>query len=69
MGDQIMEFLSLMIIGALLATIAVLGAGVVGMVRGGDYNREHATQLMASRVGFQGLALVLMLFALLLANS
>ena len=64
-----MELLTLMIIGALLATIAALGAGVVGMVRGGDYNSEHATQLMASRVGFQGLALVLMLLALLLANS
>jgi len=62
-----MELLSLMIIAALLATIAGLGVGVASMVRGGDYNREHATQLMASRVGFQGLALVLMLLALLLA--
>ena len=64
-----MEFLSVMIIAALLATLAALGAGVVSMVRGGAYDREHAGQLMASRVGFQGLAVILMMFALLLANS
>ncbi len=64
-----MEFLTLIIIAALLATVAALGAGVVSMVKGGTYDNEHAAQLMASRVGFQGLAVILMMFALLLANS
>ncbi len=63
-----MEFLPFIIVVALLATLAALGAGVVSMVRGGHYDHEHAAQLMASRVGFQGLAVILMMIALLLAN-
>ena len=57
-----------MIILALLATVGALGAGIVSMVRGGEYDREHGTQLMAARVGFQGVAVVLMLVALFVAN-
>ena len=64
-----MELLSILIIAALLATVAALGAGVVSMAKGGNFDREHSAQLMASRVGFQGLAVILMIFALLLANS
>jgi len=64
-----MELLTLIVIAALLATLAALGAGVVSMVRGGSYDNEHSGQLMASRVGLQGLAVILVLFALLLANN
>jgi hypothetical protein len=63
-----MSFLSIMIILALLATIGALGAGLYSMLRGGEYDRQHATQLMAARVGFQGLAVVLLLVALYAAN-
>lgn len=63
-----MSLLSFMIILALLATVGALGAGIVSMVRGGEYDREHGTQLMAARVGFQGVAVVLMLVALFVAN-
>jgi len=63
-----MSLLSFMIILALLATVGALGAGIVSMVRGGEYDREHGTQLMAARVGFQGVAVVLMLVALYVAN-
>lgn len=64
-----MNILSYMIIAAVIATVLALGAGVASMLKGEPYDREHSGQLMASRVGFQGLALVLMLIALLLANS
>ncbi len=63
-----MSLLSFMIILALLATVGALGAGIVSMVRGGEYDREHGTQLMAARVGFQSVAVVLMLVALYVAN-
>jgi hypothetical protein len=64
-----MSLLSLMITLALVATIGALGAGIVSMLRGGEYDRQHSTQLMAARVGFQGAALVLMLVALYVANA
>lgn len=64
-----MDLLSSMIVLALLATIGALAAGVVSMVHGGDYDREHGTQLMFARVGFQGIALVLLLFALFVAGT
>lgn len=63
-----MSLLSLMIVLAALATAGALGAGVVSMVRGGEYDEKHSTQLMVARVGFQGAALVLLLVALYVAN-
>lgn len=63
-----MSLLSLLIILALLATIGALGAGITSMVRGGEFDRKHSTQLMFARVGFQGAALVLLLVALYTAN-
>ncbi len=64
-----MNILSVLIIAALVATLAALGAGVISMVRGGAYDQAHTVPLMVSRVGFQSLAVILMLFALLLANG
>lgn len=63
-----MSLLSLMIVLAALATVGALGAGIVSMVRGGEYDEKHSTQLMVARVGFQGAALVLLLVALYVAN-
>jgi hypothetical protein len=50
---------------AMLATLAVLGMGLVSMFRGGDPRRSN--KLMQSRVVLQGLALAL--FALLMLLS
>lgn len=63
-----MSFITFMIILALLATIGALGTGIVSMVRGGEFDRLHSTQLMYARVGFQGLALVLLIVALYTAS-
>lgn len=41
----------------MLATLAVLGVGVVQMIRGGDPRRSN--KLMQSRVLLQGIALLL----------
>jgi hypothetical protein len=42
---------------AMLATLAVLGLGVVQMIRGGDPRKSN--KLMQSRVLLQGIALLL----------
>jgi hypothetical protein len=59
-----MTLLTVMIVLAMLATIAALASGVVSMVRGGEFDRKHSTQLMFARVGLQGIALVLLAVAL-----
>ena len=55
-------FLMILVIVAMLATLTVLGVGVVQMIRGGDPRRQN--KLMQMRVVFQGLALIL--FAILM---
>jgi hypothetical protein len=50
----------------LAATVVILGVGVVGMGKGGDFNRRNSNKLMRMRVICQGLAIasfVLYLFA------
>jgi hypothetical protein len=60
---SVMEsFLTILIPIAMLATLVVLGFGVVQMIRGGDPRRSN--KLMQYRVIFQGLALLL--FAILM---
>lgn len=62
-----MNPLTLMIVLALIATVAALGAGIYSMVRGGEFDQKHSAQLMMARVGFQGIALALLLVALYFA--
>ena len=63
-----MNPLTLVILVGMLATIIALAAGVVSMMHGGKFDREHSGQLMMTRVGAQGLTLALLIVALLLAN-
>ncbi len=60
-----MDILTLLIVLALLATVVSLGLGVRSMAKGGEYDQSHSTQFMLMRVAFQGLALVLLVIALL----
>jgi len=50
-----------LMLAALFLVIASLAAGVVSMVHGGDFDDKHAEHLMVSRIGFQAMAVVLML--------
>ena len=63
-----MEFMTAIIVLVLLATMVVLGWGVGSMVHGGHYDEEHGTQLMGARVGFQLLAIVLILIAAVISG-
>jgi hypothetical protein len=47
------------------ATLVTLGIGVVGMGKGGAFNKHNANRLMRLRVIFQGLAIASFLLWLL----
>lgn len=47
------------------ATLVTLGIGVVGMGKGGEFNKQNANKLMRLRVLFQGLAIASFLLWLL----
>lgn len=51
---------------AMLATLVVLGFGVVQMIRGGDPRRSN--KLMQSRVAMQALAIVLLALLMMLVG-
>ena len=59
--------LEVLIIIALVATFAVLLAGVVAMLRGGAFNAKYGNKLMRARVAMQALAVGL-IFSLYLIN-
>lgn len=64
-----MNSLAVLIVLALVATIGALATGVGAMARGGEFDRKHSTQLMWARVGFQGVAVLLLLAALYSAQG
>ena len=62
-----MKILTLLIVGALVLTIGVIGTGLWSMAHGGEFDRKHSTQLMIARVGMQGVTLLLLLAAFYMA--
>jgi hypothetical protein len=61
-----MTFAEMLITLAVLATAGALGLGIVSMMRGGRFDREHAGRYMTARIGLQGMTLVLLLAVLAL---
>lgn len=59
-----MNVITLIVIMALVATVATLFWGVGSMAHGGSYDREHSGQIMFTRVGIQAIAFVLIVSAL-----
>ena len=60
-------FLTVLLVVAMLAVLAVLLAGVVGMLRGGDPRTSN--KLMRARVVLQGAALAILAALMLLLKS
>ena len=58
-----MNAMTILIVLALIGTLITLGWGVGSMAHGGRYDEEHSFQLMAARVGFQAVTLVLLAIA------
>lgn len=64
-----MSIINVLIIGALIATVVVLGLGLRSMARGGSYDKEHAEKFMWERVALQLLVVVLLLAAFFALNT
>lgn len=58
-----MTILTTLIGLALIATVVSLVWGVGSMAAGGQFDDKHYTQFMTARVGFQVLAIVLLIIA------
>jgi hypothetical protein len=50
-----------LVLGAFMLVVASLVGGVVSMVHGGESDDKHATHYMIARVGFQALAVMLLI--------
>ncbi len=61
-----MDLLTVVIILALVAAVVVLVLGLISMGQGGSFDKDFGTGFMWLRVGFQGLAIGLLMLALLL---
>lgn len=64
-----MGSMTIFVIFALVATVVVLFTGLASMVKGGEYDKQHSVQLMFTRVGFQAVAIILLVVAALYAGS
>ena len=49
-----------LVLVAFILVIASLAGGLVSMVHGGEADYKHATHFMFARIGFQALAVVLL---------
>lgn len=56
-------------IAAMFTTLAVLGIGMVSMIKGGAFNEKYGNKLMRLRVVMQGLALAFFALAFLTAGK
>ncbi len=63
-----MSILNMIIIVALLMTVAIIGTGIWSMAHGGEFDEKHSSQLMIARVGMQGITVLLLLFAVFLSS-
>jgi Hypoxia induced protein conserved region len=62
-----MDSFTIPVMIALFATVVILFAGIVSMVRGGEFDQRHSVQLMYTRVSFQAVAIILIIVAVLYA--
>lgn len=53
--------LFLLIIFVMLLVVIILFTGIIGFVRGGEFNRKYGNKLMRARIIAQAIAVVLIL--------
>lgn len=61
-------FFVLMIIAMILVLLS-LAAGLIGMIKGGEFNKKYGNKLMRARVTLQGVALGLFVLAVWAQNN
>ncbi len=59
-----MDLLTVLVIAAMLATLASLASGIASMVNDGEVAHLNSAQWMVRRVGFQAAAFLLILLAI-----
>ena len=59
-----MDIMTTLIVLALIATIVSLGWGIGSMATGSEFDHKHDAQFMSARVAFQGIAVALILAAI-----
>lgn len=62
-----MNTLTILVVMALIITIASLAWGVGSMAHGGSYDRQYSEKLMFTRVAMQAVAFALIVVALILS--
>ena len=67
--EALAAVLPMLIILSLIAVLIVLGVGIIGMLRGGDFNRKYGNKLMRVRVATQGLAILLILLFVVVSKG
>ena len=67
--EALSAVLPILIILSLIAVFIVLAVGIIGMLRGGDFNRRYGNKLMRLRVATQGLAILLIVLFVVVAES
>jgi hypothetical protein len=63
--EGVMSMITVMVLAALLATIGSLAAGITSMATNGEVGHQRSEQWMGWRVGFQAVALLFIVIALL----
>ncbi|MHA1536278.1 MAG: twin transmembrane helix small protein [Alphaproteobacteria bacterium] len=58
-----------LMIGALVAVVLVLLAGIFAMARGGEFNKKHGNRLMRARVALQAFAVLVFAVAWLASRG
>ena len=64
-----MDFLTILIILALIAVLGVLITGIISMFRGGEFNEKYGNKLMQARVALQAITVLLIMIALISGAS
>lgn len=63
------NFFFVLLIAAMLATLAALILGLFAFAKGGEFNEKHGNRLMRLRVFLQGLALACFVGAIVTSQS
>jgi len=54
---------------AMVLVLASLVVGLIGMIKGGEFNKKYGNKLMRYRVTMQGIALIMFVLAVWSQNS
>ena len=60
-----MFLVTILVVIAMVATVAVLGVGIVSMAKGGPTDQQRSVQLMSARVALQATAIFLIILSAL----